>query len=161
MTRAAPGCPRNTACRSPHTATVRRLEDTRGWQEASGWSLTEKADSCGAGLGGRQEWGVLVGNRKTEFCFDVLGGGESFEGHEVEPDTVIGEARHRPCQFSQREEVDRFGKARHCLDGRSSQKVPALPTARENTPSTERSPDGPTKTLIPQARCEEATTAGA
>jgi hypothetical protein len=78
----------------------RRLEDTLPGGCAPGCSSVEKAKSYGAGLSGRQERRVRVGNRKTEFCFEVLGGGESFEGHEVEPDTVIDEARHGPRQLS-------------------------------------------------------------
>lgn len=112
-------------------------------------------------MGGSQEWRVLVGNRKTEVGFEVLGGGESFEGHEIEPDTVIDEARHPPCQFSQRQELDRVGKARHRFDSRYGRRaVGAAKGAREHAYHGAIT-NGPTKAVIPKAGREYATAARA
>ena len=129
--------------------------------EAGRWWSVKKANGCGSRLGGSQEWWILVDTGKTEVGFQMLGGGESFEGHEVQPDTVIDEARHRPCQFSQREKPDRIGKARHRFDGCCAHSGVGAAKGAGEHPYHGAITDRPTKAVIPKSGCEDATAARA
>jgi hypothetical protein len=134
---------------------------THGRGRKPRWSSVKKANCCGASLGSLHEWPVFVGYGKTELCVEVFGGGESFEGHEIEPDTIINQARHRPCQFSQREQVDGVGKACHGLDRFSSHRGVRLTEGAGEHPDHGAITEGPTKTVVPQAGGEDPTTARA
>lgn len=140
----------------------RRLKDTRRFGASQWWgSSVNKANGRGSSLSRCQKWWVFVGSRETEFCFEVLGSGECFEGHEVEPDSVIDEACHRPCQFSQREEVDRLGKLGYRRDRRGSNGWFGAAEGAGEDPDHGSVTNGPTKTVIPKAGCEDSATGGA
>ena len=63
-----------------------------GWWALGG--VRQEGEPLRFGSGRCEEWWVLVGRRQTEVGFEALGGGESFEGHEVEADIVLDDARH-------------------------------------------------------------------
>lgn len=120
----------------------------------------KKANRCPACPGGGEEWGVVVGDRKAQLGSKVLRGGESFEGHEVQPDALIDETGHGPCQFSQREQFYGIGKACYRPDRRRCDRRDGFAEGAGEDPYDGPVADGPTEPVVPQARGEDPAPAG-
>ena len=88
----------------------------------------KKVNGGGSGPGGCQEEGVRVGRLQTEPSFEVLGGGESFEGHEVEPDTVIDRVLQVVADLEDDELVRKIRSERRTWSTPMSFSMPSIPT---------------------------------